>query len=86
MNIKNKSRELALECAKHIPNCQEWQINEIAGLIKSVLKDALAAHPSSGGQEKWTPCKVFEIMGKDYGKDGWERERRIADAHNATLK
>lgn len=36
--------------------------------------------------QEWTAQTVWELMGKDYGADGWERERAVADAHNASLE
>ena len=34
---------------------------------------------------QWTAQTVFDLLGHEYGPDGWQRERRIADAHNAAL-
>ncbi len=39
---------------------------------------------TTGGQ--WTPQTVFDLLGSDYGSDGWKRERQVADAHNAAVK
>ncbi len=34
---------------------------------------------------EWTAQTVFDLLGRDYGSDGWKRERTVADAHNAAL-